>query len=383
MQFRATLETDYGTSATETREDPASYVADVQIRVKVPKPNADMAGLSKLNPQLAIVLPQLPLLLANSTVSPFFDDLYRLKVNSLKQNLLRLDTVLSRHNFFDCETVLNIEHPVTKRRAVLMQADMDTDNDGSDSDRVPDVDGSSATFQPFTSFRWPKKTAQPNSFLQIRAAKLKSVEAEAATPGLPQPRVRQLKEQQADLKSEISDLQKYSCLIGAADPYVVLPGSMLARKYGEYTPAIGDYCVVIYNDVILPSVVGDAGPPTLVGEASLRICRQIDPRADASNRPVNDLKATYLIFPGSADKPFDAPNLAHWRDRCEKLLNDLGGCQGQLLAWEDVTKPKPPPAAPAPATPLPSTPHPQAGSALPGTPLPATPPPAATPKPAQ
>jgi hypothetical protein len=111
-----------------------------------------------------------------------------------------------------------------------------------------------------------------------------------------------------------------------------------------------------------------------VGEASLRICRQINPKADANNRPVNDLKVTYLIFPGSADKPFDVPNLDKWRTRCEALLKDVGGYQGELFAWEDLTKPKPPPTTPALTTPAPGAPNAPAASpaaAPSGTPMPA------------
>jgi hypothetical protein len=66
---------------------------------------------------------------------------------------------------------------------------------------------------------------------------------------------------------------------------------------------------------------------------------------------VNDLKATYLVFPGTADRPFAAPDLARWTARCAKLLEEIGGHHGVLFQWEDLTKPPPPPATPAPATP--------------------------------
>ncbi len=183
MQIRTTLQTEFGTNATTDRADPSSYGVDLQVRVKVPKPHRDFAELVHLNSQLPTVLPELPILLNTAKISPFFDDLYRLKVTSLQQNLMHLDVLLSRHNFYDCETVLEFEHPLSRRRAILLQADMDTDNDGSDSDRVPDVDGSSATFQPFTSYKWAKKTQQPNSFITPRTARLRQIEQEMAIPG--------------------------------------------------------------------------------------------------------------------------------------------------------------------------------------------------------
>jgi len=391
MQLRTTLQTEWGTTATKDRGEAGSYTADIQIHVKVPKPHHDLAELSHLNSQLPTVLPQLPILLDTGRISPFYDDLYRLKVTALQQSLMHLDNMLSRHNFYDCETLLEFEHPVSKRRALLLQADMDTDNDGSDSDRVADVDGSSATFAPFTSYKWPKKTAQQNSFIMPRTVKLRQVEQELAIPGLSATRQQQLRNSRAELKTEISDLQKYSYLLGGADPYVVLPGSMFGKKLGQYAPAVGDYCVVIYENVLYPAVIGDVGPNDIVGEASLRICRQINARADPNNRPVNDLKATYLIFPGSADKPFDVPDLDKWRTRCDALLKDLGGYQGTLFAWEDLTKPKPPPAtpapAPAPATPAPAgptTPAPTGATPAGTTPAPKVSPatPGVTPKPA-
>ena len=70
-------------------------------------------------------------------VSPLYADLYATKVKVLRDNLGRLDQLLSRHNFYDCQTVLQLRHPQTHRKALLLQADMDVDADGSDSDRLP------------------------------------------------------------------------------------------------------------------------------------------------------------------------------------------------------------------------------------------------------
>jgi hypothetical protein len=146
MRIRTTLETTEGTTATTDREEPESYALDLKVHVTVPKPHQSLANLTKLNAQLATALPDLPALLGAATVSPFYDELYRLKVTSIKSSLQRLDTLLSKHNFYDCETILNLQHPATKRKAVLIQGDMDTDTDGSDPDRMPQIDGSSATF---------------------------------------------------------------------------------------------------------------------------------------------------------------------------------------------------------------------------------------------
>src|SRR6059058_2369341 len=113
-------------------------------------------------------------------VSPLFAQLYETKVKVLRENLARLDQVLSRHNFFDCQTVLQLQHPQSHRKALLLQADMDVDADGSDADRMPIGTGAPANFKPFTSYRWPKKTSGPNPYLAGTEDTLKRAEDEYA-----------------------------------------------------------------------------------------------------------------------------------------------------------------------------------------------------------
>ncbi len=60
LQYRVTLETEVGTTATADRTDPASYVADLRIKVRVPKPHQDLAAITRLNDQLPVLLPGLP-----------------------------------------------------------------------------------------------------------------------------------------------------------------------------------------------------------------------------------------------------------------------------------------------------------------------------------
>ncbi len=369
MQYRVTLETDHGSTATKDRNEPESYVADLTVKVKVPKPHHDLDEIKRLNAALPAVLPGLPALLEDARVSPSFDNLYRLKCSALQQSLMRLDNLLTRHNFYDCETILELQEPKSKRRALFIQADMDVDTDGSDTDRVPEVDGASSTFQPFTSYRWKKKTDKPGSFIAPREAKLKQYETELATNAVTAARREELKAAQTRMRTEIADLTTYSFLIGAADPFIVLPGSMFGKSKGPFAPSVGDYCVVIFQKTLYPAIVGDVGPSNLVGEASLRICKEINPKSNAENRPTSDLKVTYLVFPGTAEK-YDAPDLVRWRTRCQKLLEEIGGYQGELFTWEDLTKPKPlatPMPVPATPTPSPATP-PAPASTPPATP---------------
>ncbi|MEA3187599.1 MAG: hypothetical protein QOD99_1429 [Chthoniobacter sp.] len=334
IELHTTIDTEPGSTATTERNTGGSYALDLKLRVKVPKANSELRELAALNPALPQVLPGLEALLPNAKVPPFFEAFYRFKLATLQQNLPRLDLLLSRHNFYDCETMLALEHPQSKRRALLIQADMDIDTDGSDGDRVVPIDTDSPTFQSMTSYKWPKKTTVANPLLAAREAKLKEAEALAGrSPG------REQRDQIGALRYEVSQLATNSFLVANADPYIVLPGWMLGQSGQPFSPRVGDYAVVIFNSTLYPAIIGDVGPRDKIGEASLRVGREINAKATADNRPVSALKITYLVFPETADKPFTAPDLEKWRAHCEQLLSELGGHAGELHTWPDVTTP--------------------------------------------
>jgi hypothetical protein len=262
-------------------------------------------------------------------------------------------------------TILRLRHPTTKPEAILLQADMDVDADGSDVDRLPEIDGSSANFKPFTSYRWKKKTSRPSPFLVPTEEKLRRYETEFAQKGLTMERNRDLRIGIQRVKAEVDSLKRFSFLIASTDPFIVLPGLFARAKEGG---KVGDYAVVIYGDQIYPAIVGDVGPDDKVGEASLRIAKEINVRATAYNRPVSDLKVTYLIFPGTAETPFGPPDLEKMRARCEKLVEELGGASVPLYHWQNIL-PTPTPT-PSP-TPLPSaTPSPSLNESLTPAPTP-------------
>jgi hypothetical protein len=353
ITFKANIETVSGESATTERETAESYTLEMNLKVNVPKPHKDLVALQKLAPTIDKLLPALPAMLQTANVSPEYDEIYRSKVTALRTNLNRLDNLLSRHNFYDCETILELQHPQTKRKAVLVQADMDVDTDGSDGDRIAVADtGSSRTFQPFTSYNWPKRTKNPNPVEPIWQKRIADNDAKIAKADVAEADKSRYRAENNRLRIEIRDLQSRSYLSGAFDPFIVLPQTMFGKNRTGFVPTIGDYCVVIYGDVLYPAVIGDAGPTTKIGEASLRICRQVSARANGENRAVSDLKVTYLVFTGTADKPWSPPDYAKWRTRCDELLKEFGGYTGQLFEWPDITKlavPEPPTAPVAPA----------------------------------
>jgi hypothetical protein len=343
ITLKTSFSAEFGGSASTERKEASSYELDLQLRVRVPRPHQNLEELLLLNPELGTVLPDLALLLQSSRVSPLYEEFYQRKVASLQTNLTRLDALLSRHNFYDIETILELESPLTKRRVLLIQSDMDVDTDGSDGDRVPTVEGVSGTFQPFTSYRWPKVSAKPNPFLATWEKKLKDAEKELTSPNVTPVRQKELQDSRTTLKNEIAQLKKSSFLVGSVDPFVVLPLPVVSRKDGPAAARIGDYCVVIHGGRLFPAVVGDAGPSVKSGEGSLRLCREITTKATLANRAESDLKVTYLVFPHTAEPERSAPSLEQWWLRCDLLLGEIGGYRGELTYWEDLTKPKPAP----------------------------------------
>jgi hypothetical protein len=353
ITVHAKIEPGPGGAASVERMDPESYVIDLDLKVRVPQPNETVEELAKVTPQLPKLLPGLAATFQTAAVSPLFAELYDIKVQELRENLLRLDQLLSRHNFYDCQTILQLEDPKTKRKAVLLQADMDVDADGSDSDRLPLSPGGSMNFKPFTSYRWKKKTTVPNPFLAPAEATLLRYETEFALKGLTIERNRDLRIGIARVREEVESLKTFSFLIASTDPYIVLPGIM-ARAKGA--GQVGDYAIVAVNDQLYPAIVGDVGPRDRVGEASLRIAQEINGRATAYNRPVSELKVTYLIFPGTAEKPFGPPDLEKIGTRCEELVKEIGGASVPLHRWENLIPTPTPTPSPTPSPTATSTP---------------------------
>ncbi|MDP9097374.1 MAG: glycoside hydrolase family 75 protein [Verrucomicrobiota bacterium] len=350
ITVHAAVEPTPGGAASDERADPQSYVLELKLHARVPTPNATIEDLAKVSPDLPRLLPGLAAMITPDSVSPFFKELYDTKLRILKESLVRLDQLLSRHNFYDCQTVLNLRHPESKRRAVLLQSDMDVDADGSDSDRLPAGSGQSANFKPVTSYRWPKKSQIPNSYLGPAEERLKRYETELAAKGTAPDRKKDLKAGIASARDEIETLKKYSFLIGATDPYIVLPSGLGKADGGK----VGDYVLVIFRDRIFPAIVGDIGPSDKAGEASLRIAKEINTAATAYNRPVSDLKVTYLVFPGTAETPFGPPDLEKLFARSDVLVKEIGGATVPLHHWENIIPPLPSPTPTPTPSPTPS-----------------------------
>jgi hypothetical protein len=354
ITLHSAVNTPAGADAATERSDPQSYMLDLTLQARLPSPNKTIEELAKVSPQLPTLLPGLAAMLSPESVSPLFSDLYGTKVKLLRENLGRLDLLLSRHNFYDCQTVLQLRHPKSHRKTFLLQADMDVDSDGSDSDRLPAGPAVTTNFKPFTSYRWSKKTPTENPYLPAIEDRLKRVEEEHALKTTTADRKKELRATLTQLRDQVSTLKKFSFLIGATDPFIVVP-STFARSHDG--PKVGDYALVLFGDQLYPALVGDIGPNDKVGEASLRIAKEINAVATPYNRPVSDLKVTYLIFPGSADTPFGPPDLDKIQARCQALVDEIGGAGTPLHHWENIIPPPPTPT-PSPTATSTSTPSP-------------------------
>lgn len=329
-----------GGSASAERKKDGSYTAEYELKVTLPKATTALAELQKNTPKLDSILPGLSAMLPKAEVSGFFFKLYENKTKRLKDNSTKLNELMTRHNFYDCETMLNLKHPTTGRKALLIQAEMDVVSDGSDGDRLPvmpDKIVNSSYYQPMTSYGWRKTGNTPNPLIAGWKERIKNAEAELSRADTKADRKSWLRARITRIKREIQDMEARSYLIADYDPFIVMPVNMLTTRGDKYAARVGDYAVVIHGGKIYPTIVGDAGPSFKVGEASLRMSKQINSRASSYSRPVSDLTVTYVVFPGSADK-FQAPDYAKWHMRCSSLLTEIGGLgpSATLHSWANT-----------------------------------------------
>lgn len=354
IPFRTEVKFENGGLASKERVDEASYTAFYQLSLRVPAAARTMAELEVTHPGLSAMLPGLPPLLDKAEISPWFRKLYENKTTRVRRDANSLSEILTKHNFYDCETILHLRS-ASGKPVFLMRAEMDVVSDGSDGDRLatmPDEIVNSTHYQPFTSYGWPKKSTTPNPMVAGWERRIVGAEKELADRATTAERKTWLRDRIAYLKRGIADLKARSFLIAEYDPFIVIPVNLLTAN-DPFAPKVGDYAVVAHGGKLYPCIVGDGGPTFKVGEASLRMAREINPKSSPYSRPESDLKVTYLVFPGSRDAEKGPPDYERWRQRCHELLGEIGGTGGTPLhVWQDLL---PKPAAPAEATPSPAS----------------------------
>ena len=341
INLKVSFESEEGGLASAARKEEGAYVAEYALKVRMPRAARTMEDLSTVNPDLGNLLPWLKELLPQAQVSPWYRQIYANKAERLKANVGRLDEILTRHNFYDCETMLNLRHEGSGRRVFLLQAEMDVVSDGSDGDRLPTMPDSivnSTHYQPFTSFRWKKTGSTVNPMLAGWGLREENAKRELGQSGTSAERKRWLRERIKKLETGIEDMKFTSYLIAEYDPFIVIPTNILTDRKDPYAPNVGDFVVVVYGKTLYPAIVGDAGPTFKVGEASLRMARELNASAGPYRRPVSDLTVTYIVFPRSADDTKTAPDYGRWLKRCGELLEEVGGLgEGvELHEWKDL-----------------------------------------------
>ncbi len=358
IPFKTEVKITKGAVASKERATDDSYTAEYTLNVRLPSPAKTLPELETSNPKLGAILPGLAPMLEKAEISGWYWKLYDDKTARLKRDATALSELLTKHNLYDCETILNLRGG-NGRKVFLLQAEMDVVSDGSDGDRLPTMPEeivNSPNYQPFTSYGWPKRGNAANPMIAGWERRISAGEKELASRATAPDRKKWLKDRLNFLKRGVADLKSRSFLIAEYDPFIVIPVNLLAANHDPFAPKVGDFAVVIYGDRVLPALVGDGGPTFKVGEASLRIARELNLKASPYNRPVSDLKVTYLVFPGSRETERTPPDYGAWRGKCEALLQEIGGLgTGYALhTWMDLLpKPEPAPIVPAAA---PSTP---------------------------
>lgn len=345
FSYKSALNFKKGSLASKERENTRNYEISLTMDIVLPAPLSKPEEFKNTNPHLSSIFPHFDSLIKAGKVSGFYHLLMQNKQKELRNNLLRLNRILTRHNYYDCETILEITAPSTGRKVLWIQADMDVVSDGTDGDRLPTMPASivrSTHYQPFTSYRWPKQTQNKNPLLakwetNLRVEKAKKLRAEKAKSS-----TTQIQANIAYMQRAIEDMKNNSFLIAEYDPFIVVPLGIINNSQSPFAPSPGDYAVVIYGKKLYPAIVGDAGPRFKTGEASLRMAREINPKSSPYARPVSDLTVSYLIFPKSANPVKGPPDYAAWKTKCEELLKELGGISPaySLHEWEDLLAPK-------------------------------------------
>lgn len=374
IPFKTEVNITKGGIASVERIDDASYVASYRLDLKVPAPAKTLEELSKTNADIAKILPGLPALVEKAEVSPWFYKLYDNKTDRVRRDANTLNELLTKHNIYDCETILNMRSE-SGRRVFFMQAEMDVVSDGSDGDRLPTMPDeivNSTHYQPYTSYGWPKRTKTPNPMIEGFQKRISAGEKELADRSTTADRKVWLRDRIAMLKRGIEDMKARSFLIAEYDPFIVIPVNLLTAMSDPFAPKVGDYAVVVHEGKVYPAIVGDGGPTFKVGEASLRMAKEINSRASPYSRPVSDLTVSYVVFPGSREETKGPPDYEKWRQRCHELLGEIGGLGSgyELHQWQDLL-PKPAPETPADTAP-PNAP--EAGTAPVEPTVPAAPP---------
>lgn len=324
------------------RGDGKTYFKKIEYSYVVPSAADTAEQLTRLNPDLPKVLNDFGEIIESAKVSPYYDLLYKNKMAYLEGG-----SFPSTHNYFDCETVLECEHKGTK--ILFLQADMDVVTDGTDPLRAPllsDYDEArvSNSFLPFTKHGWtntrdtPKNPFQsyyPELIKDLEEIREQILENQKDDKGIAWRKMLSAVDEQLRYAKgrgpgsnfhEWTGARRYP--LAEQDPFVVLPNGWFSGK-SAWKPRPGNLAAVIYKNKIYPAILGDSGPENKVGEASIRLAKELNSKASGQYRAVSDLTVSYLVFPGTSSSSMspdkEGGHLKLWRAEVLKLLESVGG----------------------------------------------------------
>ena len=221
--------------------DDESYVAKYELTLKLPAAAKTLEEVSEGNANIGKILPGLPGLLEKAEVSRWYGELYDNKAQRVKRDANALNELLTKHNIYDCQTILNMRSE-SGTRVFFMQAEMDVVSDGSDGDRLskmPDSIVNSTYYQPTTSYGWRKIGNTPNPMIAGLRKRIGNGTAELNASGTSADRKTWLRSRITMLKRVIEDLQARSYLIAEYDPFIVIPVNLLTARGDSYAPKGG------------------------------------------------------------------------------------------------------------------------------------------------
>jgi hypothetical protein len=102
-------------------------------------------------------------------------------------------------------------------------------------------------------------------------------------------------------------------LAAAETPYVVIPNNFRGLS-------VGSVVAVIYGGNIQYTVIGDTGPPDIIGEASYATAERLGINPSATDGGINGRSVTYLAFTGAGTSPANAEDQAETKALGEKLM---------------------------------------------------------------
>ena len=256
INLKVVFDAQEGELASMERDDGDSYLAEYSLKVRMPRPATSLSEIALTSPHLIELFPGLREMIPRGKVSAWYRQLYANKSARIKSNIGRLSEVLSRHNFYDCETILNLRSEATGQRLFLMQAEMDVVSDGSDGDRLPqmpDAIVNSTNYQPFTSYRWRKTGSTPNPMIAGWETRIGNAKKELEDPSVGKDRAAWLRSRMKMLETGVADMKFASFLIAEYDPFIVIPTNIVKDRRDPYAPNIGDFAVVVHGRVAYPA----------------------------------------------------------------------------------------------------------------------------------